>query len=153
MPRGWRIIKHKYADQAFDGEGSRLYGSRWTSTGHPVVFAAETLALAVLELMVHLHSAVPLADYVAFTVDFPERLVEDLSPTSLPANWRDHPAPLAVQQMGDAWVRGGSSCLLRVPSAVIPHEHNIVINPAHSHFAQLVIEGPVPLNIDPRVFH
>ena len=39
MPRAWRLIKRKFADHAFDGEGSRLYASRWTSPGHPVAFA------------------------------------------------------------------------------------------------------------------
>jgi RES domain-containing protein len=146
MPRGWRIIKRKFVDHAFDGEGSRLYGSRWTSPGHRVVFAAETLSLAVLEVLVHLQSAVPLADYVTFTVECSERLVEDLGPAALPVNWRDHPAPPAVRHLGDAWLRRGSSGLFRVPSAIIPHEHNFVIDPAHRHFAQLVIEGPVPLD-------
>ena len=42
--------------------------------------------------------------------------------------------------------------VLRVPSAIIAHEHNVVINPAHRHFAQLLLTGPVPLEIDPRVF-
>jgi RES domain-containing protein len=151
MPRGWRIIKRKFADHAFDGEGSRLYGSRWTSPGHRVVFAAETLSLAVLEMLVHLQSAVPLADYVTFTVLYPERLVEEPATATLPDNWRDHPAPPAVRYLGDAWVRRGSSALLRVPSAIIPQEQNIVINPAHRNFAQLLIEVPVPLDIDPRV--
>jgi RES domain-containing protein len=152
MPRAWRIIKRKYADHAFDGEGSRLYGSRWTSPGHPVAFAAETLSLAVLEVVVHLQSAAPLTDYVTFTVDFPDRLVEDVDPALLPINWRDYPAPPAVWTLGDAWVRRASSVLLRVPSAIITHEHNFVINPTHRHFAQLLIQGPIPLDVDPRVF-
>ncbi len=57
MPRAWRIVKKKFADHAFDGEGSRLYGSRWTSPGLPVSFAAESLSLAVLEVLVHLQSS------------------------------------------------------------------------------------------------
>ncbi len=152
MPRGWRIVKSRLAPHAFDGEGSRLYGSRWASPGNPVAFAAETLSLAVLELLVHLQTTVPLASYVVFTVDYTERMVEDLSQSLLPFNWREYPAPPAVQSLGDAWVRRGSSGLLRVPSAIIPHERNLVINPAHDQFAQLRIEGPNPLDVDPRVF-
>ncbi len=152
MPRAWRIVKSKFAGHAFDGEGSRLYGSRWTSPGNPVVFVAETLSLAVLEVLVHLQSTVPLAAYVVFTVEYTEGMVEDLGPSLLPFNWREYPAPPAVHSLGDAWVRRGSSGLLRVPSAVIPHERNFLINPAHEHFAQLLIEGPSPLDADPRVF-
>jgi RES domain-containing protein len=151
MPRAWKIIKRKYADHAFDGEGSRLYGSRWTSPGHPVAFAAETLSLAVLEVLVHLQSSALLEDYVTFPVVFSERLVEGLDPVILPANWRDYPASPALQTLGDAWVHQATACLLRVPSAVIPHEHNFLINPVHNHFAQLLITGPTPLDVDPRV--
>ncbi len=142
MPRAWRIVKKTFADHAFDGEGARLYGSRWTSAGHTVSFAAESLSLAVLEVLVHLQSSVPLADYVVFNVSFPEDLIEDLDRSDLPSNWRDSPAPPQLPAIGDAWVRRGSSLVLRVPSVIVPHEHNFVINPAHPRLDQLIIQGP-----------
>jgi len=74
MPRAWSIIKSRFAGHAFDGESSRLYGSRWTSPGNPVAFVAETLSLAVLEVLVHLQSTVPLAAYVVFTVEYTDRI-------------------------------------------------------------------------------
>ncbi|MGO3217864.1 MAG: RES domain-containing protein, partial [Halomonas sp.] len=30
----YRLIKRKYQDNAFDGEGARLYGGRWNSPGN-----------------------------------------------------------------------------------------------------------------------
>ena len=152
MPQAWRIIKRQYANHAFDGEGSRLYGSRWTSPGQAVSFAAASLSLATLEVLVHLQSSAPLADYVVFRVGFPDHLVEDLDRSSLPPTWRDSPAPPELQAIGDAWVRGASSVVLRVPSVIVPHEHNYLINPAHPQFATLIIDGPVPLEVDPWVF-
>jgi RES domain-containing protein len=103
-------------------------------------------------MLVHLQSTAPLADYAAFTVDYADRLAEDLGPAMLPANWRDFPAPATLQRLGDTWVRRGSFVLLRVPSAIIPHEHDLVINPAHRSLAQLRVLGPNPLDVDPRVF-
>jgi RES domain-containing protein len=152
MARAWRIVKKKFAHHAFDGEGTRQYGSRWSSPGVRVSFAAESLSLAVLEVLVHLQSTAPLADYVTFAVDFSDGLIEDLDPATLPANWRDFPAPSALQALGDTWVSRSSFALLRVPSAIIPHERNFVINPAHSQFMQLVVTGPTALDVDPRVF-
>jgi RES domain-containing protein len=152
MPRAWRIVKSRFADRAFDGEGSRLYGSRWTSPGLPVSFAAESLSLAVLEVLVHLQASAPLAEYVVFSVAFPDQLIADLDPSSLPSTWRNSPAPPELQAIGDGWVRGGSSLLLRVPSVIVPHEHNFLINPAHPRFNDLLIQGPDPLAVDPRVF-
>lgn len=152
MGRAWRIVNRKFADHAFDGEGARLYGSRWTSPGLAVSFAAENLSLAVLEVLVHIQSSVPLADYVVFNVAFSDDLIEDLDPSILPPTWRHSPAPPELQAISDAWVRGGSSLLLRVPSVIVPHEHNFVINPAHTRFVGLIIQGPDPLVIDPRIF-
>jgi RES domain-containing protein len=152
MPRAWRIVKRKFADHAFDGEGSRLYGSRWTSPGVAASFAAESLSLAVLEVLVHLQSSAPLADYVVFSVTFPDDLIEDLDRSILPSTWRDSPAPPELQAIGDAWVTGGSSLVLRVPSVIVPHEDDSLINPAHPRFKELVIQGPDPLAVDPRVF-
>lgn len=152
MGRAWRIIKKAYADHAFAGEGSHLYGSRWTTPGHPVNFAAESLSLAVLEVLVPLQSIATLADYAVFRVTFADGLVEDLNRSILPPTWRESPAPAELQAIGDAWTRGGSSLLLRVPSVIVPHESDFLINPAHPHFNEMIIEGPDPLEVDPRLF-
>jgi RES domain-containing protein len=52
--RVWRIASAVHA--AFDGEGARRYGSRWTPRGLPVVFTSATLSLAALERFVHADS-------------------------------------------------------------------------------------------------
>lgn len=152
MVRAWRIIRKEYAGRAFDGEGARLYGSRWTTPGRAVSFAAESLSLAVLEVLVHLQSSAPLADYAVFQVTFEDDLLEDLDRAILPSNWRASPPPPELQAIGDAWFAGGSSLLLRVPSVIVPHESNFLINPAHPRFNALTIRGPEPLAVDPRVF-
>ena len=54
MRTGWRIVKTKYAAQAFDGEGARLYGGRWNSPGLRMVYNSENVALAALEILRHL---------------------------------------------------------------------------------------------------
>ncbi len=150
--RAWRIVKKNHADHAFDGEGTRRYGSRWTSPGISVAFASETLSLAVLEVLVHLQSAEPLTDYVTFAIDYSENLVEELDMAKVPRDCRDFPAPPALKALGNEWVRRASSVMLRVPSAVVAKEHNLVINPAHADFAKLHLKGPAPLDVDSRVF-
>ena len=152
MPVAWRITKAKHAQSAFDGEGCRRFGSRWSNPGTRVAFASQSLSLAVLEILVHLQASAPLAGYVVFTVEFSEDLVLDLDHTLLPENWRDFPSPPKLQEIGDAWVRNSPSALFRVPSAVIEHEYNYLINPLHGNFADLVICGPAPLDVDSRVF-
>ncbi|MDR3557256.1 MAG: RES family NAD+ phosphorylase [Syntrophobacteraceae bacterium] len=151
MPTAWRIAKKNHAANGFDGEGARLYGSRWSTPGTRVAFASESLSLATLEIVVHLQNSAPLASYVVFTVRFPEDMVQELDPSVLPKNWRSFPAPPRVRQIGDDWVKSNSSVLLRVPSVIVVHEHNFLINPEHSDFSKLIISGPEPLDIDPGV--
>lgn len=152
MPAAWRIIKAANAGNAFGGEGARLYGSRWSTPGHRVAFASTTLSLATLEVLVHLQASALLASYVTFSVGFSEDWVEPLDPDLLPLDWRRFPAPVELQAIGDRWVKGSSSLLLRVPSAVIPQEFNFLINPDHEDFAKLKIEGPMPFDLDGRLF-
>ena len=152
MIHAWRVVKAKHAAHALDGEGARLYGGRWTSKGIRVVYASQTLSLAVLEILVHLQSSSPLAAYVFYEIDFSESLVQDLPLVDLPENWRTFPAPAELQQFGDDWVRSGTAAVLRVPSAVLHEEYNYLINPEHQDFPQIVFRGPTSLEPDSRLF-
>ncbi len=150
MPVAWRITREKHAANPFDGEGARLYGSRWSTPGTRVAFVSGSLSLATLEVLVHLQDSSPLASYVVFTVEFSEELVQDHGP--LPKNWRSFPAPPETREMGDVWINSNSSVLLRVPSVIIVHEYNFLINPVHHDFPKLIIRGPMPLDVDAGVF-
>lgn len=137
----WQVTKTRNAGSAFTGEGARLFGSRWSSPGFPVVFASQSLALAALEVLVHLGSEAPLSAYSCFDLAIPERLVEVLDPSRLPANWRTSPAPADLQAIGNRWLTAGRSAVLRVPSALVPGEDNFLLNPLHPAFKQIRI-GP-----------
>ena len=45
----WRIATARRARTAFSGDGARLYGGRWNPKGMPLVYCAESRALAMLE--------------------------------------------------------------------------------------------------------
>jgi RES domain-containing protein len=49
----WRLIKANHADDAFAGEGAKRWGGRWNSKGVRVVYTAESLSLATLEVIGH----------------------------------------------------------------------------------------------------
>ena len=69
----------------------------------------------------------------------------------LPADWRSVPAPLSLQEIGDEWVDSMRSCVLEVPSVVVPHESNFILNPGHPDFASLEIGDAISLEIDSRI--
>jgi RES domain-containing protein len=152
MTRAWRITKAKYAQAPLDGEGARLFGGRWSHPGTRVVYFAQSLSLATLEVLVHLHETPVLADYVVFAVDFPDECLTILQESDLPGNWRLFPTPRENQAIGDRWAQALSSLVLRVPSAIVAQEWNYLINPAHPDFQRVTAAGPFPLDIDPRVW-
>ncbi len=151
MTHVWRIVKAKYADEAFTGEGARRAGGRFNSPGVSVVYTSESLALAQLEMLVHLPTDRLLSTYVAFQVEVPDAYISTLAKTDLPDNWRASPVPLAVQMIGDQWIADGKSVALCVPSAVVPLEHNILLNPAHADFSDLTIHESIDPEIDERI--
>ena len=151
MTRVWRIVKEKCVGEAFSGEGARQAGGRFNSPGRPVVYTSESLALAQLEILVNLPTDRLLASYVAFRGDIPDRHVETLSREELPENWREAPAPRGVREIGDQWLRSERSLALRVPSAAVPAETNVLLNPLHSDLGEVSTQGPFDPEIDDRL--
>lgn len=151
MPVAWRLVKTKYLAHAFDGKSARAHGGRWNSPGVGVVYAAENLSLALVEVLVHLKDAGTLPAYSAVRLEFEEAIVDSVSPAVLPANWRGYPAPAETRAIGDKWVAEGRSAVLRVPSVVVPSESDYVINPNHRHFSRIRRDAPVAFPFDRRL--
>ena len=148
----WRIVKQKYpASRTFDGEGARLYGGRWNSRGVPVVYTAQSQSLAVLEMLVHLDAADLLQSYVFFGVTIDEALISELANSDLPPDWQSDPPPPKLREIGDIWAASNASVALRVPSSLIPAEHNYILNPKHPEFAKLRLGDAVPYRYDSRL--
>lgn len=135
MISGWRISKDRYASPpsaAFDGEGSRRRGGRWSGPGLRVAYASSTIALAALEYFVNLLPQDAPEDLVALRVDIPDRVrVDYIDLASLPTYWRDRPYPTNLQDIGNNWLKSKASVYLVVPSVVIPQENNLLLNPEH----------------------
>lgn len=151
MINAFRIVKTRYADSAFDGEGARVYGGRFNSAGTAVAYAAASESLAILEILVHVDQASLLPSYSLCTAVFSEDLVENLDDNSLPEDWRDEPAPMDTQLLGDAWVRESQSPVLAVPSVIVPREKNYLLNPAHQDFDLVRLSAPEPFSFDSRL--
>lgn len=149
--RAYRLVKANLAARTLDGEGARRYGGRWNSPGRSLVYAASSLSLAALELLVHLREPALLRRaYVFLVLECPDELVRRLEPGLLPPDWQrpEHPAPKAL---GDRWLESAASLALDAPSAVVPQERNILFNPFHPDWPRLTASAPVPFSFDPRL--
>jgi RES domain-containing protein len=149
--RSWRIVAAARAAQAFDGEGARINGGRWNPPGAPVVYTAESAALAALEMLAHLRPLAAIPAYVLIPCEFDRRLVERLDRKRLPRDWRAYPAPSALQLLGHQWIKGGVPAVLEVPSALVPTESNYLLNPRHRDFRTIRMGSPRPFELDPRL--
>jgi RES domain-containing protein len=88
---------------------------------------------------------------VAFRARLPDEAIETLDRAALPSNWRESPVPRSVQAVGDAWLQSESSLALRVPSAVVPAEENVLVHPEHPEFEAVTIDGPFDPDVDDRL--
>jgi RES domain-containing protein len=146
----WRIVRKKRLATAMTGQGASLYPGRWNGLGVPVVYAARSISLAILELLVHMESAPTTPEYRLLELEFEESLVTAVDVRRLPRNWRRDPAPRQLQTVGNRWVRRGQSAVLQVPSA-ITGEPNYLLNPAHPDFGKISVGRPTVFKLDARL--
>ena len=151
MIQAWRIVKTRFADDAFSGEGAHLHPGRWHSAGHRMIYTSSSLPLATLELLVHVSRQDATFHYSVVNCWFPEAIVEDIDRSRLPDDWRAYPPPAVLQQIGNEWLRSRSSAVLSVPSAVLATEINYLLNPEHDDFRSVDIGLPSPFLLDSRL--
>ena len=126
-------MHERYQDQAMSGNGGLFAPGRWHSQGKRIVYSSGSLALATLELFVNLTLKQQLVHYVKSRIDILEVLVEVLEKPALHA-FLAAPETFDSRSYGDAWLTEARSCVLRVPSRVIPQEWNYLLNPLHPSF-------------------
>ena len=77
--------------------------------------------------------------------------IRTISPDDLPDDWQMIPAPRTLLTIGGDWVRTNREVGLRVPSAVIPQEWNMLLNPAHRDFPAIKWTNEGPFHWDARL--
>ena len=149
--RVFRIVKKRRAADAFSGEGARLYGGRWNLPGTPMVYCAETRALAALESLGHFQGAERRIPFVIFAVDVPDGDVRTLALERMPPGWASREPVQATQEAGSAWQHAAGSVALRVPSVHVPREWCVLLNPEHPRTRGVVVHYPEDYAFDERL--
>jgi RES domain-containing protein len=149
--RAFRIVKKRHALTAFSGDGAREYGGRWNLPGVPMVYAAETRALAALESLAHYAGAERRIAFVIFELEVPDPLVMRLAPDRLPRDWRSEEPSASTQLLGSQWQQAGESVALLVPSVLIPQESCLLLNPDHADTRRIMIGYPAAFEFDSRL--
>jgi RES domain-containing protein len=145
----WRLADSRHP--VFSGAGASFYGGRWNSPGFPVIYGAASFACAMLEKLVHAGIGKVPRTQVAVRIDIPGKVeIEEIDGDDVPG-W-DREDLMASRAYGDAWLRSGRTCILLVPSVVVPHENNVLINEMHADFRQIAPGPPEPVKWDRRLF-
>ena len=147
----WRIVKEKHSRGAFSGEGARVFGGRWNSTGIPVVYCSEHLSLAALETLVHIVPVVLRDKFRAYRIGFDDTPVTAITEKKLPKGWNDQPPSAVSKSIGDDWIKTARSAVLAVPSVLIRLERTFLLNPTHPDFRKLEIKDMGTFVLDPRL--
>ena len=148
----WRVIKKKHRRTAFKGDGARIYGGRWNPVGTSVVYTAESLSLATLEIVVHLEREELLyRHFLKIPVTFDSLQVTALNRNTLPKDWNRLPPSESTQKIGYKWISQSKFAVLKVPSTIILEEYNYLINPNHHDFVGMKIGKPQRFKFDPRL--
>ena len=146
--RAFRIADMRHA--IFDGTGAMLHGARWNSPGRRVIYAAETYAGALLEVLVHASGSVP-KNQGYIEIDIPAALqIEHLAPDEVP-NW-DAQSYEFARAYGNRWYDERRTPVLLVPSVVTQVEHNVLINQEHADFKLIQARRPLPVRWDARLW-
>lgn len=150
--RVFRIAKNKYLSD-LSGEGARLYGGRWNKKGHNILYCSQFLSLCVLELLVHMDFKFINQEFGFIELELPDELIATKSTNDiLKQDWRHNPPLVATQDFGSKWLLSKSDLAIKIPSAVLPLEHNILINPNHERFSEIKFIRKGVLDLDGRVF-
>jgi RES domain-containing protein len=112
----------------------------------PVVYTTSSVALAVLEILVHVHDPSVLNErFSLFELQIP---VEFIANSILP---KDFYEIRTTQEIGSKWVSQETHPVLRVPS-IITGEPNYIVNPIHPNFSQIGITDARIFHFDQRLF-
>ena len=128
--------------------------NRWNKRGQFVIYTCGSRSLSTLELIVHRGYIKPAVNYKVMVIYFPDddNLVKQVFINELPNNWRTTLAYPTLQNIGGLWYNNQETLILKVPSAVIPLEHNYIINTKHPDFNNVQLIHTEEYFWDDRLF-
>jgi RES domain-containing protein len=140
----YRLCSAAFASRRFalNGEGTALRGQRWNPQGRRAAYFASSRALCALEYLVHIGDVDDVPELRMLRVELPDdpSLLHDFSDgRGLPRAWKTMSALRRCQQFGDNLFKHNDSLGFKIPSALIPAEWNIVLNPEFVAFRTSIV--------------
>ena len=143
----YRITSPNYTKLTSSGKAAR-----WNKNGEFVIYAAANIALACLENIVHRNKKGLLGQFRLLKIDIPKRVsIKNINLDSLPKEWSDEINFKICQEIATQWLENSESCVMSVPSVIIPLENNYLINPQHPDFRFIKLVSVEEFTFDNRI--
>lgn len=146
--KAFRIAKTEFI-RDLSGFGAYKFGGRWNSIGTHILYLAENPSLSLLEVLVHISRFQIQSSFSVLTLELPE--IELVDPPELPQNWKLTPPPMSLKKVGDEFIRSKMSLAIRIPSAIMPLDHNLLVNPGHPDFSKIKILDCEEIHLEKRL--
>jgi len=149
----YRIEREKHLTTTLSGIGASMTnGYRWNSLNTKLVYTAESRALAILEVSVHLDLSEDLpSDRFYVEIEIPDEItIMEVNIEDLPSDWDSKPPSITTQTIGDDFVNDNEASVLKVPSSIVPQEFNYLINPNHPDSKKISVRSSIHMAFDSR---
>lgn len=148
----YRIVKLKKRTTDLSGTGAFHEGGRWNHPGTYALYTSENASLALLEILVHVEETELPPTMFVLTIEIDDRApIMEFPDADLPPNWR-HPENIELKEIGDRVFSSNKFIGLKVRSAVMPNQYNIILNPQFAGYQEYVhVISVDPLEVDQRL--
>ncbi|VAW23756.1 hypothetical protein MNBD_BACTEROID01-512 [hydrothermal vent metagenome] len=148
----YRLASKKYSND-LTGIGAEITGGRWNLKGTRELYTADSRALCMAEIAVHTPIGIMPKDYFMITIEIPDySQITELKVKQLPKDWRKFPYLKLTQELGDSFINKNEVLYIKVPSAVVQGDFNILINPQHLDSDKVKILQIEEFDFDERIF-
>ncbi len=148
----YRLANQKYSKD-LSGAVAGITGGRWNFKGTKLLYTADSRALCMAEIAVHTPVGVMPKDYYLISIEIPDfSSMKQIETEMLPKGWRKFPYSKTTQELGENLINSNEYLYIKVPSAVVQGDYNILINPLHADFDKVKIIKTEKFNFDERLF-
>lgn len=126
----YRISSPKFIED-LSGAGAKQYGGRWNDKGVAMVYFAQTRAMAVMEVLVHLRPEDIDRDFILAVFEVYEDKILTVEFKDLPKTWKEESEVENLKKIGNKFITDGKYLIMKVPSVILEEDFNLVLNPNH----------------------
>ena len=146
----YRLSKAEFADD-LSGRGAELSGGRWNTKGTPLLYTCVSQSLSMLEIAVRLSVIDVPDDLILITMNVKDSIIAKVDMQKLPHDWQKFPHLRATQVFGDELLNNSKHKAFLIPSAIVPAEYNLIVNPKKVNKKEVEIISIDDFYIDERL--